>query len=146
MTELNPTQPNAFSSLGVVEAARGNHEEAVRNLRRAEELFGENIGQIFRYAHLALGYAMADRREDAERMFRALEERAQESPVGDSVWALGHIALGEYDQALTRLEAAMAAPSSANYLSLMEIRANPWALQELDEPRFTEVLNDLWSE
>ncbi len=40
----------------------------------------------------------------------------------------------------------MAAPSAASYVSLLEIKANPWADPVLDEPRFKEVLADLWSE
>lgn len=143
---LNPMQANAHSSLGLVEATRGNYEEAVRNLRRAEELFGENATQVFRYAHLAVGYAMADRREDAERMLDVLEERSEESPVGEAVWALADIARDDYEQALQHLEAAMATPSSASYVTLIEIKANPWGNPVLDEPRFREVLNGLWSE
>ena len=143
---LRPTYPIAHTHLGVAEATNGNFDEAVSNLRIAEEQFGGGAEQVFRYAQLAKGYSMAGRREDAERMIGILEERAQESPVGDSVWALAHIALGEYDEALERLEAAMAAPSSANYTTLIEIKANPWRDPVLDEPRFNEVLADLWPE
>ena len=92
-----------YTSLGLVEATRGNSEEAVRNLRRAEELFGDNITQVFRYAHLAVGYSMAGEREDAERLVRALAARAQESPVGEAVWALAYIALRDYDETLRRV-------------------------------------------
>jgi len=143
---LFPLAANGYSSLGVVEATRGNYEEAVRNLRRAEELFGENITQVFRYAHLAQGYALAGEHQDAERVVSALTERAQETSIGEAVWALAYIALGDYDQALTRLRAAMAAPSSASYVTLLEIKANPWADPVLDEPRFRDVLSGLWPE
>jgi len=141
---LNPMRANAHSSLGMVEATRGNYEEAVTHLRIAEELFGENAVQVFRYAQLAVGYAIADRPEDAERMLDALEERSEESPVGEAVWALAEIARSDYEQALQHLEAAMASPSSASYVTLMEIKANPWAIPELDTPRFREVLDPLW--
>ncbi len=145
-TILFPLDASGYSSLGVVEATRGNYEEAVRNLRRAEELFGENITQVFRYAHLAQGYGLAGEHQDAERVVSALTERAQETSIGEAVWALAYIALGDYDQALTRLRAAMAAPSSASYVTLLEIKANPWADPVLDEPRFKDVLSGLWSE
>ena len=145
-TTLFPLTANGYSSLGVVEATRGNYEEAVRNLRRAEELFGENITQVFRYAHLAQGYGLAGEHQDAERVVSALTERAQETSIGEAVWALAYIALGDYDQALTRLRAAMAAPSSASYVTLLEIKANPWADPVLDEPRFRDVLSGLWPE
>jgi tetratricopeptide (TPR) repeat protein len=143
---LNPMYVTAYTHLGVAEATNGNYDEAVTNLRIAEEKYGGSASQVFRYAQLAMGYSMAGRREAAERMVATLEEREEESPVGDSVWALAHIALGEYDEALVRLEAAMAAPSSASYTSLVEIIANPWGDPVLEEPRFREVLDNLWSE
>ena len=89
---------------------------------------------------------MAGRREDAERLFGVLQVRSEQSPVGEAVWALAYIALDNYDRALQHLEAAMAAPSSASYTTLVEIKANPWGNPVLDEPRFKEVLADLWSE
>ena len=76
----------------------------------------------------------------------ALEERSRESPVGESVWAIAYVALGDYDEAQRRIESAMAEPSSASYVSLIEIKANPWADPVLEEPRFKEVLTSLWSE
>jgi TolB-like protein/Tfp pilus assembly protein PilF len=145
MIVLNPMSITAHTHLGVAEATNGNYDEAVSNLRIAEERYGGSAGQVFRYAQLAMGYSMAGRRVDAERMVAILEEREEESPVGDSVWALAHIALGEYEEALERLEAAMAAPSSASYTTLIEIIANPWGDPMLDEPRFREVLRGLWS-
>jgi len=143
---LDPESIGSYTLLGVVEATRGNYDEAVRNLRIAEELSGNTVGQIFRYPQLAVGYAMAGRREDAERLFGVLEERSQRSPVGEAVWALAYIALDDYERALQHLETAMATPSSASYTSLVEIKGNPWGNPVLDEPRFKEVLADFWSE
>ena len=146
LTALAAVPSQYHTSLGVVEATRGNAEEAIMNLRRAEELWGGNIDQIFRYAHMIIGYGLAGAREDAERLMAALEERSRESPVGESVWAIAYVALGDYDEVQRRIEAAMAEPSSASYVSLIELKANPWADPVLEEPRFKEVLASLWSE
>ena len=61
------------------------------------------------------------------------------------MWALVYLALGEYDQVYEQLEAAMENPSSRNNTTLVEIKANPWAIPELDTSRFQEVLSRLWS-
>ena len=79
-------------------------------------------------------------------MFAAFEERAEETDVGDANWAYIHLALGEYDQALERLEEAMAAPAAINYTPLIAIKLNDWGDPVLEEPRFREVLAGLWSE
>ena len=145
LIDLRPPALAAMhGQLGLAEASLGNFDAAVENLRIAEELYGENIPQVFRYAHYAMGYALAGQRDDAERMAAALEERAQRSPVGDAVWATIDVALGNYDQAFARVEAAMEAPASANYTSLIELKANPWAFPQLEEPRFKDVLCGLW--
>ena len=94
---------------------------------------------------MAMVYSQVGRREDAQRMFTLLETLDGESPVGEAVWALAHIALGESDQAYQLLVAAMESPSSINNTTLVEIKANPWSIPELDTPRFQEVLSGLWS-
>ncbi len=94
---------------------------------------------------MAMIYSQVGRREDAERMLALLEELDRESPVGEAIWALTHIALGNYDEALRQLEVAMENPASVNNTTLSELKANPWAIPELDTPRFREVLGGYWS-
>jgi tetratricopeptide (TPR) repeat protein len=143
---LSPLFIGAHTLLGVVEATRRNFDEASRSLEIAEELSGNTFDQVFRYPQLAVGYAIAGRQEDAERLIRLLEDRSEQSPVGEAVWALAYIALDDYDRVIQHLEAAMATPSSASYTTLAEIKANPWGNPMLDEPRFKEVLAEFWPE
>ena len=141
----NPALPSHYIHLAYAEAARGNRDDAVTGLQIAEQLFGGNFPQIFRIGQIAMVYSQLGRREDTERMLALPEEVDRESPAGEAVWALAYLALGDYDQAYEQLEAAMAQPSSMNYTTLIEIKANPWSIPELDTPRFQEVLSDLWS-
>jgi hypothetical protein len=64
--------------------------------------------------------------------------------VPPAVWAQAHLALGDYDAAYRELETALAMPSQENYTTLIEIKANPWALPEIDTPRFRELFKDFW--
>ena len=144
--EQSPAGAGNRVNLAMAEVYRGNADEAVRLLRIAEQLFGGRPGQIFRYGQMGIAYAKAGQREDVERLFAAFEERAEETDVGDANWAYIHLALGEYDQALERLEAAMAAPAAINYTPLIAIKLNDWSDPVLEEPRFREVLAGLWSE
>jgi len=143
---INPTGAGDNVNLAITEVRRGNFDEAVRRLHVTEQLYGGRPRQPFRYGQMALAYAQAGQREDAIRLFSALEERATETEVGDANWALAHIALGEYDRALERLEAAMETPAAINYTALVMIKNNDWADPELEQPRFKEVLAALWSE
>ena len=143
--ELNPANPSYYLHLAYAEAARGNHDEALRELRIAEQLFGGNFDQVFRVGQMAMIYSQVGRREDAERMLALLEELDGESPVGEAIWALAYIALENFDEALRQLEVAMENPAAVNNTTLSEIKANPWAIQELDTLRFRDVLGGFWS-
>ena len=143
--ELSPATPSFHVHLAYADAARGNNDAAIRELLIAEQLFGGNFGQVFRVGQMAMAYSQVGRREDAERMFALLGELDLENPVGQAIWAQVYIALGNYDEALEQLEAAMDSPAAVNYTTLIEIKANPWAIPELDTPRFREILSGLWS-
>jgi len=143
--ELSPANAGLHLHLAYAEAALANRDAALSEVRIAEQLFGDTFDQVFRVGQMAMVYSQVGRREDAQRMFRLLETLDGESPVGEAVWALAHIALGESDQAYQQLVAAMESPSSINNTTLVEIKANPWSIPELDTPRFQEVLSGLWS-
>ncbi len=143
--ELSPANAGLHLHLAYAEAALGNRDAALSEVRIAEQLYGGTFDQVFRVGQMAMVYSQVGRREDAQRMFTLLETLDGESPVGEAVWALAHIALGESDQAYQQLVAAMESPSSINNTTLVEIKANPWSIPELDTPRFQEVLSGLWT-
>jgi tetratricopeptide (TPR) repeat protein len=135
--ELNPTVGNLHAQLGFSQVALGDWDDAARELKVAEEIYGENI-QSQRYSQLAAGYAQMGRRDDVERLFHALEVRAENSPVTAAVWAQIYIALEEYDQALEWLEAAVDS-QAPDLVPLGQIKGNPYGNPALDEPRFQEL-------
>ena len=135
--ELSPSFSNGHAQLGYTDVSRGNWTDAERELQVAEQIYGESIGSI-RITQLATGYAQMGRRDDVERLFAALEARAEESPVNAALWALIYIALEDYDQALEWLEVAVD-NQAPDLVTLGEIKANPYADPVLAEPRFQEL-------
>lgn len=140
----NPTYFPLYLQLGSTEISRGNRAEAVRHLRVGEELMPEGA-PASRLAQFAFVYSQLDRREDVVRLFDEIREKAEDNPVSDAVWAMAYIALGNYKQALERLETAMNDPAR-DIVRLAGIRADIHGDPELDRPEFREVLGRLWDD
>jgi tetratricopeptide (TPR) repeat protein len=141
--EEYPDAPAYHLHLAFSEIGRGDHAAALANLERAEELFGDRlIG--YRAATLALGYAYLDRTHDVMRLFSRLQ--AMES-VSEAAWAAAYVALGDYGQALGRLELAItnpeAIPGATN--NLYFLADNPFGDPALEGPRFQELFGQLRS-
>ena len=132
--EINSAAANLHFRLGITEGIRGNWEIAVSELQFAEQLYGENMGTLL-LPMFANGYAHIEQRDDVERFFNALKARAENSPVNAARWALMYIALEEFDQALEWLEVAVE-NEAPDLVNLGAIKANPYAIAALDEPRF----------
>ena len=143
--EINPADPALYVHLASAEAARGNHDEALTGLQTAEEIFGGEYRPVFRVGQMAIVYSQIGRHEDVERMFALVEELDRERPVGEAIWAMAHIALANYEEALEHVTAAVENLASVNGRALNAIKANPWKIPELDTPRFQEVLDGFWS-
>ncbi len=137
--EIFPSSGAYHAQLGYTEISRDNWDDAATELQVAERIYGENILSI-RITQQATGYAQIGRRDDVERMFDALEARAEESPVNAALWALMYVALEDYDQALEWLEVAVR-DQAPDLVPLGEIKGNPYADPVLEEQRF-RVLRD----
>jgi len=135
---LDPGAPQYHLWLGLVEASGSQDEEAIRELAASEQLWGEDISTL-RLAQSAFAYSQMDRREEAVRFFNRLQERAQEEPVAESVWAMAYYATGDYDEAYRRLESALSNPLATEQISLAELKANPYGNALLDEPHWQEI-------
>ncbi len=135
--ELEPSSSGGHAWLAYSEISRGNWVDGTRELELAEQLYGERILSI-RISQLATAYAQLGRRDDVERLFAALEARAESSPVNAALWALMYIALEDYDQALEWLAVAVD-DEAPDLVPLGEIKANPYADPVLDEPRFQDL-------
>ena len=140
--ELSPTNVGSLTNLALTEVARGNYDDAVRRIEIVERL---NPG-TGRFAQMALAYSQMGRDEDARRMFLKFEESAAENPVGDAWWARAYLAVGDYEQALQRLETAVEERELTDLASLSSLAANPWGDPILDEPDFQELLSGLWDD
>jgi tetratricopeptide (TPR) repeat protein len=132
--EIDPSGGYGHAQRAFTEISRGNWVDAVAELQIAERLYGDDIGSI-RIPQLANAYAQMGRRDDVERLFAALEVRAQDSSVNAALWALMYIALEDYDQALEWLEVAVD-DQAPDLVTLGDIKGNPFAIPFLDEPRF----------
>jgi len=142
---LAPADGGANAQLAFTEIVRGNRDQAVRQLQVAEHLFGENITD-WRLAQLAFAYAQLGRRNDVQRLFSAVEEK--EDPIDDAVWAMAYIALGDYEEAFERFEAAIDDPAANGGITLQllaDIAANAYSDPALDGPRFQELLSRMWT-
>jgi tetratricopeptide (TPR) repeat protein len=122
------------SHLAFAEIGLGDEAEALRQLRLAEELFGNRLNS-YRGATIALAYAKLGRSDDVTRLFGRLQ---QMESVSQAAWAAAYIALGDYDQALEHLESAIAEPESISGATnvLYFLADNPFQDPELDTARF----------
>jgi len=145
--DMNPRQPQPSFGIGVIEVIRGNDAEALRALRIAEE-FSKRGGFTSpgRLAGIAYMYSRLTYPTEAERLFLELQDMADELRIGESSWAMAYMALGDYEEALNRLQslANSARPDEgSNVLQAMNLLANRWNDPILEEPEFVEVLERL---
>ena len=140
--ELCQSCVGSLTNLALTEVARGNYDDAVRHIEIVARL---NPG-TGRFAQLAAAYSQMGRDEDARRMFLKFEESAAENPVGDAWWARAYIGIGDYEQALQRLETAVEERGLTDLAPLSGLVANPWGSPELDALEFRALLDGLWDE
>jgi len=135
-----PASTGQYAGSATVEAVRGNHAEAVRQLQIAERLEPNS----FRLSQMVHVYALAGRPDEAMRLFADLEQLASEDPVGDANWVRAYMGVDDYEGALRRLESAIRNRSPTDLAALAGIAANPWGDPELEKPAFRALLDELW--
>ena len=123
------------------EAIRGNTAEALTRLRVAEDL---GTDRVYRFAQMALVYSLAGRPDDAARLFDEFEERAIREGIGNGWWAYAYVAVGDYENALQRVELAFDERVTVDQTPLFSLASNIWRDPELDTPRFRAFLDNLW--
>lgn len=97
-TELDPTYPDAFISLGQANIESGNYGAAIAPLKRAVELNGDSVP-----AHQLLGYSLLAQGYAAEAIPH-LERAHDTAAIG-----IAQIQTGQLTDAVTNLQAALAA-------------------------------------
>jgi TolB-like protein/Flp pilus assembly protein TadD len=102
--ELDPNHFLGRWSLGLALQHQGRHREAVAEHRKAVKLSG---GSALMTPVLARSLALAGQHSEARKLLKSLERASRESHAGSYANATVHLALGDEDQALTCLEAAI---------------------------------------
>jgi TolB-like protein/Tfp pilus assembly protein PilF len=144
VVNLEPDQlGNVGWNLGMayIEASRGNAAEALTRLQVVEQL---GTRSVYRFAQMALAYSLVGRPDDAARLFAQFEEQATQEGIGDGWWALAYIAVGDYEQAMERIESAVDKLVTLDQTPLFLLASNSWGDPELDTPRFRALLDNLW--
>jgi len=138
---LNPAEPYLRRWLAMAEIQRGNDDAALAEIRIVEQLGDTYSGIPIR----AYSYSLLGRRDEAQRVFESVEGKAvsEELDPGAGGWAMLHLAVGNYDQALEWLRVAADKIENqeldAGYYYIVIIRANPLSDPILDQPEFVEV-------
>ena len=91
--ELDPDFAVARSALGRVYVQKRTFDEAIAELQKASDLSGGNVGQ----SSLAQAYAVAGRKDDAQRILDELLNPPKEQYVAPVGIALIYAGLGEKD-------------------------------------------------
>ena len=144
---LDPAFFFSYLQLGLVEAVRGNHAEALKRLRFAEEL-SRGIPSADVMSHLTYGYGLIGRPEDAMRMFSQIESMAAEFHVGAASWSLAYLGIGDEEHALEFLIAASdVRRGGEGYLALTYLAGNAFSDPVLEQRAFVEARRRLgWSD
>jgi tetratricopeptide (TPR) repeat protein len=141
---LAPANSLARAWLAYDAIALGNDAEALAELQLLERMLGANRPIVF-VPELAYAYSRLGRREDVARLFAEIETRATEIDVGVGTWAMSYLALGDEEEALRQLEAAVEKVCNhepdQGYLQLMNLKMNFLADPRIAEPRFAELLS-----
>jgi len=128
--EIEPGYAPARTVLGRARLFKGAFPEALQEL--------EGIGREYPH-HLAVGYAMAGRRADAERVLTDMLSPTSGRPVVPYQVALIHASLGNTTQALDWLEEADRAKDPA----LIQMGVDPSLDRLRGEARFQRLLTAL---
>ena len=132
--------------LAHAEGMLGHREEALRELRRAEQLPIAHRSSIT-IANLAYAYAQNDSGEDARRLVDMLAAKAPDRLHQAGHWVLAYLAIGDADAARKSLEAVIAKIAKQEpdpgYLALRLIKANIYSDPVLNEPSFVALREQL---
>jgi len=133
--ELDPNFAPAHTRLGWVYLTKGMHEEAIAEQKKAIEV-EDPTGRWRRTAMLGHIYAVAGKRDEAQKILDDLKELAKQRSVSPLNFAMIHIGLGDKDQAFTYLEKTyQERPDALQFLKVS------WLFDSLrSDPRFDDLL------
>lgn len=137
---LDPANPGPLIMAAFISAANGDGEEARRRLRLAEELSQGTLAAVFQPPRIAIGYARAGYSDEPQRIFEEMVQLDESSPLSTVAWALAHIAVGDYEQALANVNGAIDSRQPRDFVLLSEVMVNMFRDPVLDaDPRFLDA-------
>jgi TolB-like protein/DNA-binding winged helix-turn-helix (wHTH) protein/Tfp pilus assembly protein PilF len=143
---LEPDAPVIRVWLGHAEGILGRREEALAELRRAEQL-PRVRDTALSIANQAYAYAQNGRPDDARRLFDLLATQARDRRHQAGNWALAYLAIGDFAAARGALETVIEKIANeepdAGYLSLRLVRANIYSDPVLEQPEFVALRRQL---
>jgi TolB-like protein/DNA-binding winged helix-turn-helix (wHTH) protein/Tfp pilus assembly protein PilF len=134
--EMDPSYELPHLVLGLSYAQKGNFDLALPELRKAVEL---SHGTPLMTSALASAYARSGDKENAEKLLANLLSESKKKYVSPYYFTLVYVGLGQPDQAMDRLESALADRSNG----LVFLKVEP-ALDDLrSNPRFIALQQKL---
>lgn len=132
--ELNPNLDLGYLYCGDVNLQKGNLTEAVQALEKAVSLTsGKNPRTI---AHLAYAYALAGRRDDAQKVLDNLIAISKKRHVHPDLIALVYLGLGQKEPAIEWLDKAY----QVRARDLLDIRYDPKFAELRTDKRFVDLI------
>ena len=120
--ESEPTFAPAHFYLGQAYEQLGRFEDAIRHIERASEIAGDTSTFIGTFGHCL---ARSGRRGDAEAVLKQMTETGRIRYTSPYHFMLVHLGLGNYDEAVTQLGAALEEHTSWLYLIPRDPRFDP---------------------
>ena len=133
--DLDPALWLTYNMMGRIYGLQGKPREALMAFKRATELGGSLVVR----ASTAYTLAASGNRREARAILEELRARAAHTYVPPSNLALVHLALGEREEALNQLEAAM----EARDMLLTFLGVEPRWAELAGHPRFAALLGKL---
>lgn len=131
--ELDSNFPGIHWMLGQIYRQKGLHEKAIAEFQKTVQLANGDPVQL---AILAHAYAVAGKREEAQKIINELNEISQRRYVPAYLIALIYVGLDDKDQAFAWLEKAFAERSAG----MVFIKVEPMFDPVRSDPRFQDLL------
>jgi len=132
--ELNPNLDLGYLYCSDVYVEKGNLTEAVQGYEKAVNLTKGNNPRTI--AHLAYAYALAGRRNDAQKLLANLIAISMQRHVHPDLIALVYLGLGQKETAIEWLDKAY----QVRARDLLDIRYNPQFAGLRTDPRFIDLI------
>ncbi|MFT5511267.1 MAG: tetratricopeptide (TPR) repeat protein [Hyphomicrobiaceae bacterium] len=136
---LDPLDGGCRRQMALSEFALGHHEQALDSLRALQQVSGPAS-----LAFIAPGFGLLGQPDDALRSFERIREISAEQYIDPVIWAWAYMGIGDYDEALNRLNIAAENPKliQVGFMAWF-FMGNIWRDPMLEETAFVEVREKL---